>query len=111
MKMIYAIVYSEDDECVTEELNKNRFSVTKLSTTGGFLRKGNTTLMIVTDDDKTDEVISIIKANCAKRQQVNYSTAYMGTGMQIDNINVLPSTIDVGGATIFVVNVEHFEKV
>ena len=81
MKMIYAIVHSEDGDRVTEELNKKGFSVTRLSTTGGFLRRGNSTLMTVTEDGKVDEVISIIKGQCGKRKQVAYSMSYMGDGV------------------------------
>lgn len=110
MKMIYAIVHSEDGDRVTEELNKKRFSVTRLSTTGGFLRRGNSTLMTVTDDSKVDEVIKIIKDQCGKRKQVAYSMSYMGDGVPMDSFNVMPVTVDVGGTTIFVVNVERFEK-
>ncbi len=54
MKMIFAIVHKEDEGFVVERLNKERISVTKLSSTGGFLRKGNTTLMIGTEDDKVE---------------------------------------------------------
>ena len=64
MKMIYAIVHDEDSEMVIEELNKEHFSVTKISTTGGFLRKGSTTLMIGTEDDKVKSAIDIIKKEC-----------------------------------------------
>lgn len=110
MKMIHAIVHSEDGERVTEELNRKGFSVTKLSTTGGFLRRGNSTLMVVTDDEKVDEVIDTIKSQCGKRKQITYSMSYMGDGVPMDSFNVMPTTVDVGGTTIFVVNVERFEK-
>ena len=50
MKMIFAIVHKEDEGFVVERLNKERISVTKLASTGGFLRKGNATLMIGTED-------------------------------------------------------------
>ena len=52
MKMIFAIVHKEDEGFVVERLNKEHISVTKLSSTGGFMRKGNTTLMIGTEDEK-----------------------------------------------------------
>ncbi len=110
MKLVYAIVHSDDADVVTEELNKNRFSVTKLSSTGGFLRKGNTTLMIGTEDEKVDRVIEIIKNECGKRQQVVYNMPYSGEGIPMDHFNVMPATVDVGGTTIFVVNVERFER-
>ena len=51
MKLIYAIVRYDNEDEVISALTKEHFSITKLNTTGGFLRKGNTTLMIVTEDD------------------------------------------------------------
>ena len=78
MKMITAIVNKEDSKNVCNELIKAGFSVTRLSTTGGFLMAGNMTLMIGTDDEKV-------------------ATAY-------------PLQVTVGGATVFVTNVERFEK-
>ena len=52
MKLVYAIVHDEDSERATRKLNEKKFSVTKLSSTGGFLKRGNTTLMIGTEDEK-----------------------------------------------------------
>ena len=69
MKIVYAIVSSDDGNRVTDVLNENSFSVTKLATTGGFLKKGNSTLMIGTNDDKVEEVINLIKDTCGKRQK------------------------------------------
>lgn len=66
--------------------------------------------MTVTEDGKVDEVISIIKGQCGKRKQVAYSMSYMGDGVPMDSFNVMPVTVDVGGTTVFVVNVERFEK-
>ena len=57
MKLVMAIVNDEDSNAVLSELNKNKFSVTKLATTGGFLKAGNVTFIIGTDDEKVQEVI------------------------------------------------------
>ncbi|MEG0689506.1 MAG: cyclic-di-AMP receptor, partial [Hungatella sp.] len=70
MKIIYAIVSSDDGTRVTDILNEHRFSVTRLATTGGFLKKGNSTLMIGTEEDQVDEVITLIKDTCGKRQKI-----------------------------------------
>lgn len=112
MKMIYAIVHSEDGDAVTEELNSQGFSVTKLATTGGFLRRGNTTLLIGTDEEKVAHVINIIKKECGQREQVVYNMPYAhSSGVPVASYNAVPTTVDVGGATIFVMNVERFDKV
>lgn len=111
MKMVYAIVQSDDGDSVTEILNKEGFSVTKLATTGGFLRKGNTTLLIVTNEDLVEQVVGIVKKECGKRKQVQYTTPIPYDPRSSMGLNTaVPITVDVGGATIFVVDVERFEK-
>ena len=62
MKLIIAIVNYNDSNKVLNELSKHEIGVTKLSTTGGFLRNGNRTFLIGVEDEKVDEVIEIIKS-------------------------------------------------
>ncbi len=106
MKMIFAIVNNDDAPDVMKALNKEKISVTKLASTGGFLKKGNTTFISGLEDDKVDGVIQLIKEHSRKRTQlmpVDYAQFNPG-------VSAYPVEITVGGATIFVVNVEHFEK-
>jgi len=110
MKLIYAIVRTEDSNAVIEELTRSRFSITKLATTGGFLRKGNTTLLIGTEEDQVPTVIEIVKKECGTRKQIVYNMPYTGN-MSMENASAVPVPVDVGGATIFVMDVEHFEKI
>lgn len=109
MKLVYAIVHDEDGHKVMNELNKNGFSVTKLCSTGGFLRSGNTTLLVGVKADKVDQVIDIIKQTSKSRKQTINSpmvpNAMGGVYM------TFPVEIVVGGATIFVVDVERYEKI
>ncbi len=106
MKLIFAIVSNDDSSKVSKELTKSKFSVTKLATTGGFLMAGNTTFLIGTDDDKVEEVISIIGKHSKRRTQMVPSSASYGVGMYTS----FPVEVQVGGATIFVTNIERFEK-
>lgn len=110
MKIVFSIIHSDDSVNVTEELTLNHFSVTKLATTGGFMRKGNTTLMIGTEEERVEEAITIIKTECGKRKQVMYNMPYTENAPP-GNCTVIPVTIDVGGAVIFVVDVDRYEKV
>lgn len=105
MKLIYVIVRNSDSSYVTEALNKKGFYVTKLASTGGFLREGNTTLMIGTDADKVDTVIDILKKECGPRQQI--ITNPVGSP-EYSAMNVV---VNVGGATVFVMDVDRFEKI
>lgn len=106
MKLIMAIVSNDDSSKVSSNLTKAQFSVTKLSTTGGFLLSGNTTFIIGTSDDKVDEAIQIIGKYSKKRKQMVPSSASYGVGMYTS----YPVEVTIGGATIFVMDVERFEK-
>lgn len=106
MKLIFAIVSNDDSAKVSSALTKAKYSVTKLATTGGFLLSGNTTFIIGTDDDKVDNVIEIIGQHSKKRTQMIPSSASYGVGMYAS----YPVEVTVGGATIFVINVEQFQK-
>ncbi|HOQ06338.1 MAG TPA: cyclic-di-AMP receptor [Clostridiales bacterium] len=109
MKLVFAIVHDEDGPKVMEELNKNGFSVTKLCSTGGFLKAGNTTLLVGVDEDHLDEVIEVIKKKSKSRKQViNSNMTPNGVGGMFIPY---PVEVVVGGATIFVLNVDRFEKV
>ena len=109
MKMIMAIVSSDDANRVSSHLTKENYSVTKLSTTGGFLKAGNTTLLVGTEDDRVDHALEIIAQHSKKRTQVMPSSA-VGMGTNASVLNSRPVEVLVGGATVFILNVERFEK-
>ena len=106
MKLIFAIVSNDDANRVQSALTKARFQGTRLATTGGFLLAGNTTFLCGTDDEKVDEAIEIVGKHSKKRTQLVPSSASYGVGMY----SAFPVEVQVGGATIFVTNVERFEK-
>lgn len=109
MKLVFAIVHDEDSNKVIKELNSKGFSVTKLCSSGGFLRAGNTTLLTGVEESKVDEVIQIIKSKSKSRKQV------VNSPVPSNNVGGVfmpyPVEVVVGGATIFVLDVERFEKV
>lgn len=107
MKLIYAIVNSDDSSAVVSALSKEGYYATKLSSTGSFLMSGNITLMIATEDVKVDKAIEIIKQHSKKRKQTVPAASSYGMGMY----EPFPIEVTVGGATIFVTNIERFEKV
>lgn len=107
MKLILAIVNKEDSTEVSQALTKAKFSVTKLATTGGFLMSGNITLIIGVEDEKVPEVVKVIESHSQKRTEIVPSTATYGIGVTTS----FPLEVTVGGATIFVLNVEDFIKV
>lgn len=109
MKLIIAIVQDDDAGELIDILTDSGFRVTKLATTGGFLKAGNTTLMIGVDEEKVDEVLRVIEDVCKTRDQVITSPSPVAgsTGVYVP----YPVEVEVGGATIFVVDVDKFIKI
>ena len=106
MKLVLAIVNNEDSAIASSALTQEGFFVTKLSTTGGFLMVGNTTLLIGTMDDKIDKIKEILSKYCSNE---NRRILYSSLGRNVKN-DSLPEDVTVGGATIFVLGVEDFSK-
>ncbi|MBR6045055.1 MAG: cyclic-di-AMP receptor [Ruminococcus sp.] len=107
MKLVYAIVNDDDTYAVTKAMQKKGIRATKLASTGGFLSRGNTTFMICCRDEQVDEIISVCKEHSRKRRQVVLSTE-INEGMISDPE---PVEVNIGGATIFVTDIERFEQV
>lgn len=107
MKLILAIVNHDDSHHVTKNLTQDGFQVTRLATTGGFLMSGNTTIIVGVEDDKVESALSIIREYSHSRKQMIPATSELGLGFY----PTMPIEVTVGGATIFVVDVEKFEKV
>ena len=80
MKLLLAIVNNDDSALASSALTDAGYSVTKLSTTGGFLMVGNTTLLIGTEDDKTQGAIDILKRYCTTRKQMVSSSTPVKSG-------------------------------
>lgn len=109
MKMIIAIVQDEDSSRLVNTLMSEGYRVTKLATTGGFLRAGNTTLLIGVDDEKYDGAMAIIEKICKSRKQIATAPSPISgsTGVYVP----YPIEVMVGGATIFVLDVDKFVKI
>lgn len=108
MKLIYAIVNNSDTKSVCTALVNAGYYATKLASTGGFLSSGSTTFLIGVEDDKVDNVIAIISEKSRRRKQfVPFVNSVAGVGY----ISSPPIEVSVGGATIFVTDVERYEKV
>ena len=102
MKLVYAIVQNDDSKRLLRELTNHRISVTRISSTGGFLHNGNSTLMI-----GVQETLDIIKEKSSTRKE--YMVVPSAVPGYIDN-SPAPVQVTMGGATVFVVDVEQFYK-
>jgi uncharacterized protein YaaQ len=105
MKLVMAIVSSDDSRGVLERLTQAGFRATVISTTGGFLREGNTTILLGAEDQKVPQTIELLRQTCRRRTQwVSPLPTLEGPGLEMSE----PVEVSVGGAVIFVLNVEQF---
>lgn len=104
MKLMLAVVQPQDAGEVIESLTSNAYRVTRISSQGGFLREGNVTLMLSIEDQQVDAVIAIVRAHCSTR------TRYISPMPPIAELGEFypptPLEVQVGGATIFVLNAD-----
>ncbi len=106
MKLLFAIVRNEDEKPLIRALVEKELSVTRISSSGGFLRSGNATLMIGVEEERMNDALEVIKS--ASHRKTELVTSYTpGAGIEAVPI---PISVSVGGATVFVVDVESFHK-
>jgi len=109
MKLVMAIINDDDAFHIMDQLSAKGFSATKLASTGGFLRAGNTTLICGVEEDRIPELMEIIEKKCKSRKQI--------TSVNAMNVNAnesfapYPVEVTMGGATIFVLDVAEFKKI
>ena len=107
MKMLIAIVQDQDSHILMDELSERDFRMTKLASTGGFLKAGNTTILMGIDEARIPEALSIIENNCKSRDM---TTSLMSVTMPGDAYIPYPVVLKVGGATVFILDVESFVR-
>ena len=107
MKLIIAIVQDQDSISLIDDLTDERFRVTKLASSGGFLKSGNTTLLIGVKKEDVDEVIDIVDRNCKTRE---VTTSLLNMTMPGETYIPHPLEVKVGGATLFILDVEKHIK-
>ncbi|UOF91789.1 cyclic-di-AMP receptor [Fodinisporobacter ferrooxydans] len=108
MKLVIAVVQDKDSTRLQNRLVKTGIRATKLASTGGFLKSGNTTFLIGVAEERLDEVLDMIKESGRSREQMVTPMSPMGN--QIESYVPFPVSVQVGGATVFVLDVEQFEQ-
>ena len=109
MKLVIAIIQDEDAFNTMDVLTEKGFGVTKLASTGGFLRAGRTTLLCGVGEERLPELFEIFEKKCKSRKQI---TSVNSTHVSATESYVpYPVEVTVGGAIIYVLNVEEFKKV
>jgi len=108
VKLVVAIVHNEDAGQLVDVLLEQEYRATRLHSSGGFLKQSNATVMVGVEDEQVDEVLDLVRATCHSRAQiVNPMPPIMEPG---EFFMPYPLGIEVGGATVFVVPVERFER-
>ena len=108
MKMVTAIVNKKDTGSVCKALTDSGVEFTRLATTGGFLRAGNTTLLIGVEEERLELTLELIRKNCARRMEKVPATTSIDSQIAMNNARVIE--VMVGGAIVFVNDVTYFEK-
>jgi uncharacterized protein YaaQ len=108
VKLIISIVNADDKRVLLDALLHKGFRATVVSTSGGFLREGNATILIGTENDKVESALQVIRENCHTRTQfVNPLPPIMEPG---ELYMPTPVEVQVGGAAVFVMDVERHER-
>jgi uncharacterized protein YaaQ len=108
MKLIVAIVHNEDAGALVDALLDREYRATRLHSSGGFLKQSNATIIVGVEDDQVDTIVDIVRQTCTSRTQiVNPMPPIMEPG---EFFMPYPLEVEVGGATVFVLPVERFER-
>ena len=109
MKLVIAIVHSEDAGALVEALTDKEYRVTRLQSTGGFLKQGNASVLVGVEEAQVDDVIAVIRETCHGRQQfINPMPPIMEPG---EFYMPYPVEVSFGGATVFVIDVGRYERI
>lgn len=108
MKLAVCILHNRDKGRVTDELVKAGFKFTVIGSTGGFLREGNTTILIGVEEPELQTLQKVLEKNCKSREQLVNVMPYESAppGAFISS----PVKVPVGGAVMFLINVEQFHR-
>ena len=109
MKLVIAVVHDEDKDKLANALIKENYRFTRIASTGGFLKEGNVTFLLGIDDEDLERALEVIGATCKTREQ--FVTVFPAGAEPVAVPLAYPFKITVGGAIVFVLNVERFETI
>lgn len=105
MKMILAIIRADDGRATLDGLTNAGYRVTKVATEGAWLRKENTTLLIGVQDNQVDHALKMLKRLAGKRTGKQLFQGDLAVGIPPEEVEV-----EVGGATVFVLDIGQFAQ-
>ncbi len=104
-KLVLAIVQAEDADDALAALTERGLRVTRLASTGGFLRQGNTTLLVGTTTARVNETLQVLRDTCRTR------SAHVAVPAEPPSlVHSYLIEVEVGGATVLVLDVAHYEQ-
>lgn len=108
MKLVIAITQDEDTNNLITRFMEEGIRVTKLASTGGFLKSGNTTLLMGIEEEKLDHLMKIIEEVCKSREVITTAPT-----MPIVDESFIQNSynIKVGGATVFVLDIDRYVRI
>ncbi len=104
-----AVVQEKDAGRLIDALMEAEIQATILASTGGFLREGNATILSGVEDHQVAVVLGVIRRVCQRREQL--MTPIPPVVEPVDTYVTYPVKVEVGGAIVFVLNVEQVERI
>jgi uncharacterized protein YaaQ len=108
MKLILAVIQNEDEDALTEAMESENLSITRIGSSGGFLRASNITLMMAVEDNQVERVLALLGKHC-KRRTKHLHPWVPSMEARERFLGAIP--VEVGGAAVFILNLERMEKV
>ena len=108
MKFVIAIVQDYDCDRLLRAIAASNLRATRIASTGGFLRTGNTTVLMGVEDDQVRTCLSLIRQNCQSRVEVQLDSS------SPEYVEWFPAGIHevtVGGAVVFILPVRRMERI
>ena len=108
MKLVVTVIHDRDKHRTMNALRGAGYGFTQVASTGGFLREGNVTLLVGTEDDELEALITLVRDSCKTREQ--FVNLLPPDSSQVGAFIPSPVKVLVGGAIAFVLDVERFER-
>ena len=108
-KLILAVLQGDDYADTVDELNRGGFFATVLSSTGGFLKKKSTTVMIGVEEDRLDSALELLQKYAGRRKETVYQSVTMPHG-EMSSVPPVPMEVMAGGAAVFILTLDDIQK-
>lgn len=110
-KLVLAVLQDDDYESTVSALNQHGFFVTRLSSSGGFLKKKNITILVGVEANRYIELMDLLKGRAGKRQKTVYTTTAVLPGGTVETgVSSYPIQVESGGVTVFTMSLDSLDK-